>query len=91
MCGKVHHGINIVCRKYLFQQFCVSRVTHDKLACRDGSVETCREIVERNDAFARSAELADDMAADVTGATGDQYLAVFHNFLFLSSIGNKEM
>jgi hypothetical protein len=78
VCGEVHHRIDIVLAKEVLEQFGIASIADNELARRYSRLEAGGQVIERNDALARLAELSDDVAADVAGATSDQYLLVIH-------------
>jgi hypothetical protein len=78
--GEVHDRIDIVLGKDSIQQSGIAGLAYDQFTGSDGFLKAGAQIIEDDDAFARSAELPYDMAADVAGATCDQYVLIFHAF-----------
>jgi hypothetical protein len=75
---KVHDGIDVVVVEYLVEKNRITGITDDEVTRRDCSFKACRQVIERNDCLARETELSYNVATDIAGAAGDQYLAVFH-------------
>jgi hypothetical protein len=75
----VHHRIDVVLGEDALEQVGIARVADDEFARGHGRFEACRQVIEGEHVFARGAELADDVAADISGPTGNKYLFVFHS------------
>ena len=71
MGGKVHHGAHIVFLQNLRNEFTIPRVADDQVSVEDRFLESGGEIVEYDDDLAGFAKLANHVATDVTGATGN--------------------
>ena len=69
-------------REYRLQQRGVTRITEHEIARCDCSFKPGRQIIQRNDVFARKAQLPDDVAANVSGSASNKYLIVFHRIIF---------
>jgi hypothetical protein len=70
--GEVHHRIDPVLGQELRQQRMIADLADYELAGGDGLPEPLAQVVEHDDALARLAQLAHDMAANVAGTAGDQ-------------------
>ena len=88
---KVHDGIDVVVSKYLVQKDRIAGITHDEVTRGDRRFKACRQVVEGNDCLTREAELSYNVAADIAGATGDQYLAVIHEVFTISVSFSKKL
>jgi hypothetical protein len=78
VCREMHDRINLVLGKDFVQQFRIAGVADDQLAGFDGGLEAGTEVVQRYDRFAGLTELAHDVAADISGATGARPTIVNH-------------
>jgi hypothetical protein len=82
MRGKMHDRIEGVLAKKSFEQWRVAGISDHQLAGGYCGLKSGREVVQRNDRFSAFAQLPHDMAADVSGSAGYEYLIVFHEFVF---------
>ena len=67
---EVQHGIDVVGREDPVEHLGIAGVPDHEVAVQHGLAEARRQIVEHDDALAGLAELADDVGADVPGASG---------------------
>jgi urease gamma subunit len=74
----MHDRIDRMLRENTLEQRRIAGVSNNEFTMRYGRFESGGEVIERDDILAGIAELFDDMATDVSGATGDQYLVVIH-------------
>ena len=82
----MHDGIDVEFAEDPFQQRFIARITDNQLAERHRRLEARAQVVECHDVFARGAELANDVAANVARAAGDKYRLVLHGrFVFVLS------
>ena len=70
--GEVQHRVDLVLGQHTCDGFAIARIADDQWRAKHRAAIAGREIVEHDDAVAALAKLTDDVAADVTGATGDQ-------------------
>ncbi len=68
----MHDGLDPVLGQHLIDRGRVARVAQDQRRAQHGAAIAGREVIEDHDALAALDELADDVAADVPGATGDE-------------------
>ena len=78
MGGKMHHGIDVVRGEQPVEQGGIAGVADDQLAVQHRGFETGAQVVQCDHTFAGFAELAYDMAADVTGTAGNQDVCFTH-------------
>jgi hypothetical protein len=71
---EMHDRVDIVLCEDALQVLRVARLTDDQFACRDSLPKAGTQVIEYYDVFARGTELPHDVAADVAGTAGDQYL-----------------
>ena len=72
MRGEVHDRVDAVLAQQAADQLAIAGVADHQLAVHDRRAEAGDEIVEHDDLFVALAELANDMAADIPGAAGDE-------------------
>jgi hypothetical protein len=78
MCRKVHDRVDVMIVENTVEQGGVTSIANDELTGGYGRLESGRQVVERDYIFAIGAKLAHDVAADVSGATCDENLAIIH-------------
>jgi hypothetical protein len=87
----MHHRVNVVLGKKALQQGCVSGVTEHKITAGNRGLETGAEVVQGDYGLARLTELADHVAANVTGTAGNEYLFVLHIFFRITATNVNQM
>ena len=74
----MHDRIDLVLGKQSLEQCCVTRVADNQFSAGDGGLEAGAQVIQRDHLLTLFAQLADDMAADVSRTASNQYLLVFH-------------
>lgn len=74
--GEVDYGLGPESRQDIVQENGVGQVAPDEAAVKDGPVVARGEVFVDEEIMACLAERLDDVAADVTGSSGDEYLHV---------------
>ena len=88
---EMHYRVNVVLRKKALQQVSVSGVTEHKFTAGNRGLETGAEVVQCDYRLIRLTELADHVAADVTGTAGNEYLFVLHNYFRVWSLRGRNI
>jgi len=77
----MHDRVDLVFREDSLQQCRLSRIASHEFASGNSCFQPCRQIIQRDDVLTAEAELSNDVAADIAGTTGYQYLVVFHHVI----------
>ncbi len=77
-CGKMHDRVDVEALEQRLQAGRIPGIPDDELAMQDRAAKARREVVEHDDVLAGLAELAHDVAADITGAAGDENCLSLH-------------
>ena len=70
--GEMHDGVHRVLLQQAADQLAIAGIADDQVAMDDRIGKTGAEVIEHHHVVTGFAELADHMAADITGAAGDE-------------------